>query len=309
MPPSAEPRLIILFTWCYRGLLRAYPFAFRQAFGQEMLQVFRLSCRQAWQSGGVSGLVWAWLRIVGDLMVTAFSERWLHGGAMSRTHLIRLGGITLLVGGLTYLLGGIVLVSIQPSIETTDLVGSNDWFISIGPTIFGVCSLAGFTGLLALQKGPGGTIAASVAWFGTAVSLVGALLFKANPLLFMTDDTDRTAIIFLAALLMAGGLIATGIVMLRTRPLVRGNSFQLWIGGWFLLFSFAGILLLPQVYYGFLHYRFLQYGFLADFQLPLPLSMLISAIPIALLYGVLGWNMWKYHAEAVGESSREELAL
>jgi hypothetical protein len=235
MPPPAAPRIVTLFTWLYQGLLRAYPLAFRQAFGQEMLQVFRLSCRHAWQSGGTLGLVSAWLRSVVDLMLSAISERWLHGGTMSRTHLIRLGGIALLAGGLAYLLGGIVLVSVQPVIETTDPLGSNTWFTSIGPTLFGICSLAGFTGLIALQKGSGGTIAASVAWVWTAMSLVTALLFKANPLLFMTQDADRTAIIFLAAVLMAGGLIATGISMWRTRPLVRGNSFPLWIGGWFLL--------------------------------------------------------------------------
>jgi len=309
MPPSAEPRIVALFTWFYRGLLRAYPLAFRQAFEQEMLQVFRLRCRQAWQSGGAPGLVWAWLGIVGDLLFTAISERWHHGGTMSRTHLIRLGGIALLAGGLAYLFGGIVLVSIQSSIEATDPLGPDEWFTSIGPTLFGISSLAGFTGLIALQKGSGGTIAASVAWVGTAVSLVSALLFKANPLLFMTEDADRTAIIFVAGLLMAGGLIATGIGMLRTRPLVRANSFPLWIGGWFLLFSFSGILLIPQVYYGFLHYQFLQYGVLVDFHLPLFLSVLINAIPIALLYGFLGWNLWTYHAETVAESSQEELAL
>jgi len=83
----------------YRGLLCLYPAAFRQHFGDEMIQVFRDGCRAARSQGGRRGLVTLWLVTLPDLMVTAAKERataWartMKEFTMQRSTLIRLGGI------------------------------------------------------------------------------------------------------------------------------------------------------------------------------------------------------------------------
>jgi hypothetical protein len=53
----------------YAALLRLYPLEFRQRYGEQMLQVFRDSCR------GGDGLARLWLAALADLLVNAIAER------------------------------------------------------------------------------------------------------------------------------------------------------------------------------------------------------------------------------------------
>lgn len=59
----------------YRGLLRAYPSAFRRAFAHEMQQVFRAGCQAALRERGVCGLLTYWGLVLSDLTLTALQER------------------------------------------------------------------------------------------------------------------------------------------------------------------------------------------------------------------------------------------
>lgn len=58
----------------YRRLLRLYPAAFRERYGDEMVQLFEDQLRDGREGRG-SGTVVVWLRVVVDLATTAASER------------------------------------------------------------------------------------------------------------------------------------------------------------------------------------------------------------------------------------------
>jgi hypothetical protein len=56
-------------------LLLAYPKEFRDAYGAQMLQVFRDQCRAERRRSGALGLVGLWVRTLLDLGATAIAER------------------------------------------------------------------------------------------------------------------------------------------------------------------------------------------------------------------------------------------
>ena len=58
----------------YRGLLRLYPAEFRDRFSGEMVLLYRDKLRDARKGGASGGTVRAWLRLLGDVVVTAPSE-------------------------------------------------------------------------------------------------------------------------------------------------------------------------------------------------------------------------------------------
>jgi hypothetical protein len=60
----------------YDKLLRAYPPAFRQRFGPEMRQVFRLECQECCEQQGLGGLFGFWPRVMLD-WITAVAYQWL----------------------------------------------------------------------------------------------------------------------------------------------------------------------------------------------------------------------------------------
>ncbi len=59
----------------YRLLLAAYPKAFRHRYAAPMAQVFRDTCRLAYQQSGVPGVMRLWLPAVGDFVSNALAER------------------------------------------------------------------------------------------------------------------------------------------------------------------------------------------------------------------------------------------
>ena len=75
MVQPTTPRTLALSQALYRALLRAYPSAFRREHGAAMAQLFRDSCRDAYQERGVVGLFSVWRHTLGDLGVSALRER------------------------------------------------------------------------------------------------------------------------------------------------------------------------------------------------------------------------------------------
>lgn len=73
-------RSLPLSVRIYRVLLLGYPQAFRQRFGDEMVQVFRDCCRDALDAQGVTGMVLLWLHTLPDLAITAAKERLIASG-------------------------------------------------------------------------------------------------------------------------------------------------------------------------------------------------------------------------------------
>ena len=71
-PPS---RAIALSESTFRRLLLAYPRSHRDEYGEDMAQVFRDQCRDAWTESKTFGLAKLWLRVLPDVINTSLWER------------------------------------------------------------------------------------------------------------------------------------------------------------------------------------------------------------------------------------------
>ncbi len=67
--------IIILSVRLYRMLLKLYPANFRSEYGDEMLCVFRDSCRERYRTSGRKGVIRLWLPLLADLLANALAER------------------------------------------------------------------------------------------------------------------------------------------------------------------------------------------------------------------------------------------
>jgi hypothetical protein len=94
----------------YRGLLRLYPAEFRTRFGDEMVQLFGDQLRDARAAGAPAGTARTWLRILGDLAVTAASEHARRDRAVAHSLAIAPSPLTRVLG-LAGILGGAVLLA------------------------------------------------------------------------------------------------------------------------------------------------------------------------------------------------------
>lgn len=115
-------RVLLASERVYRVLLAAYPKEFREAYGSQMVQVFRDLCRDKRRGGGIGGLVALWARTGADLAVSALVER---SGAVRLKFLVPLA----LVVGLA-----IALVDTSPGWDDTGISAA---------AVFGSCVLLG----------------------------------------------------------------------------------------------------------------------------------------------------------------------
>lgn len=108
--PERERRLVSLSLAFYQALLLLYPARFRRAYGAQMAQVFRDSCRAAIAQGDVSAFAHVWLVTLGDLVVTALAERMEQDITMKRLALYRATGMVSLVGVGVWILGTAAMI-------------------------------------------------------------------------------------------------------------------------------------------------------------------------------------------------------
>ena len=76
----------------YRLVLRAYPPGFRDAYGTDVIELFRDRCREARSRYGALGIVWVWFRTVPNVLVHGLLERLAEsrkGGASDRAVALR----------------------------------------------------------------------------------------------------------------------------------------------------------------------------------------------------------------------------
>jgi hypothetical protein len=76
-----QPRAVALSARVYRACLRAYPPAFRRAYGRDMAWVFRDACLDAYHRAGVWGVLLLWGPILRDLAANVAGE---HVAAFNR---------------------------------------------------------------------------------------------------------------------------------------------------------------------------------------------------------------------------------
>jgi hypothetical protein len=89
--------LIALAERIYRALLALYPADYRLEYGVWMVQVFRDVSRDVYRRQGLAGLVFWWCATLFDLIRTVVEQR--RKSTMSKSTLIELTGIFLIVGG------------------------------------------------------------------------------------------------------------------------------------------------------------------------------------------------------------------
>lgn len=103
-------------TRLYAALLQLYPKRFREAYGEELLQVFRDCARDGHRSGGVWGVVRVWMGVLPDLFTTAAEQhaeedatvsRKILGGTLSGFLVGVLSGAGLIGGALWILVGAV----------------------------------------------------------------------------------------------------------------------------------------------------------------------------------------------------------
>jgi hypothetical protein len=69
------PKSVAVSETIYRKALRLYPQSYRREFAEQMAQLFRDQCRDAWQAGRSAGLMKLWLRTLPDLGKTCITEQ------------------------------------------------------------------------------------------------------------------------------------------------------------------------------------------------------------------------------------------
>ena len=115
--PTLKSPLIALSERVYRALLILYPADYRSEYGLSMVQVFRDVCRETYRDQGLAGIALWWCSTLLDLTLTAFEQRRKVRFAMSKSTLIQLTGILLILGGIC---GAFAAVSqLQPSSHYT----------------------------------------------------------------------------------------------------------------------------------------------------------------------------------------------
>lgn len=282
----------------YRRLLWLYPAAFRRAYGAQMMQVFRDSCRQAQQERGLPGVIVLWLATLVDLLRSALAEHLSEGPIMSRPFYIRMSSLLTLVGAAIELL--------------LNIGESTSWFIpgytghlaqvSMGLLIgvaFApiVCWTFGLAGLLLVQRGRVGRVSASLALLALGAELaVGIIAYlHIAPLVTILEGSLGLFAALGLGLLQADGLIlgvaliVCGAVTLKAHLLPRWNAVPLLLG---LLLVFYNL----TIYYWATASPMIGIGSASFALVPY-----LSWICIFCLWGGLGYALWaKRQAEPAG---------
>lgn len=222
----------------YRRFLRAYPAEYKEAFTEEMAQVFRDLCREIYEREGLAGLLELWLTTLFDLIKTALEERLKEATHMTKEKLISLSGWALMLAAVAFVLG-FGFGGGESSFD--DPLGGTDAFYEYGQLILIPSAMLFFTlGMLGLrsrygpQVGSFGSISLSIGAIGGAIGLVGAIG------LGLGDGDGWWIGWLLGMLLLLAGLLLFGIAAIRKRPLPRWNSLPLLTGSAILLFPIMG---------------------------------------------------------------------
>ena len=216
----------------YRGLLRFYPTEFRARFSDEMVQLFGDQLRDVRTGGVPAGAARTWLRTLGDLAVTAASERLRRDRTVAHS-LATSPSTSSRVLGLVGVLGGVVLlaafvVDIAPDLNALRLVLFNAGAMAIVVAVHR--RQASAAPRLAL-------LAAVPAFVANAWYLVMVLLAVGRPQPPL-GDSDFRLVWFFAGAAMWLTDAAFGLVTLRLGVVARWAALALAIGS---VLAFTGM--------------------------------------------------------------------
>ena len=219
--------IVAISVKVYRALLVAYPTAFQQEYGPEMIEVFQDCCLRAFRQSGRKGIVKLWGITLLDFiqsLVTEHAQKETQMKKEMRPEDIRRAGWALMSAAGSFVLSILMTMS-----------QDSDWsvfpmllliFVSLPLLVFGVLGLRARYG-------------EHVGGFGKNILLIGAILAPITSLIgfFLARDPfwilayTGPAVLFVCLTLF-------GIVALNTRPLPRWNVLPVLAG-----FSYPAMIL------------------------------------------------------------------
>ncbi|CAN5637748.1 hypothetical protein BH24ACT22_BH24ACT22_06430 [soil metagenome] len=165
----------------YRALLVAYPREFRCQYSEQLVQAFGDLCREELEQRGTKGLLVLWMRTLGDLAVSVFSQR--SGLPVFSLGGIRAGGLIIMLGGVLQFVAWTLFFSgIRLRLEPTSQLQFDIPVISPGPTTFPLLAI----GLLVLgvalarRTAQGAVWVRLLAFTGVALAAVSAVASTAR---------------------------------------------------------------------------------------------------------------------------------
>lgn len=168
---SEDSPLVSLSVKAYSLLVGAYPTAFRQEFGPQMLQLFQDCSRRQYRQKGASGMLTLWAVTLLDFARSVVAEHLHRETVMTKQIFIRLSGWALMLGGVLFFLAVLALTFNDTDTryyyaypELRRFFSTFDFGMMVGPVLIGV----GMFGLLA-RFGQG------VGLLGQTALLVGAV--------------------------------------------------------------------------------------------------------------------------------------
>jgi hypothetical protein len=219
----------------YRALLHLYPGAFRDRFGDEMVQLFGDLLRDA-RAGRSGGVVGTWLRTIGDLVATAPLEHLRRDRTVARslaapTTATRALGIIGILGGL------FLVIALVPGLPWSAAVFNLRLaFFNAGAITVAVALLRRRDdGSRVLASGAAAVVILANAWY-----LVMTLLFIGRPQPPEPDPEFRPLYFYAAVALWVADAIY-GLVALRIGVVSRLASLALAVGALLALTGVGGL--------------------------------------------------------------------
>jgi MFS family permease len=209
----------------YGALLRAYPAAFRERFGDEMVQLFGDQLRDARRRGAAGGVVATWLRTLGDLAVTAAAERTRRDRTVAQS-LVAPSRVNRALGALGILGGFVLVAALIPGIPWA-------WAIFILRLVLfeggAIAIVVAIHGLQPARWRVPSLLASVPTILANGTHLVMSIMFVNRPQPPEPDPSFRP-LYALAATAMWLTNAAFGLVALRLGVASRGGSLTLTVG-------------------------------------------------------------------------------
>ncbi|HET9111439.1 MAG TPA: hypothetical protein VFN78_11480 [Ktedonobacterales bacterium] len=181
--PQSPEWLTRLSLAVFRTLLLLYPARFRRVYGQQMALTFRDACRDAVRQRGLGGLAQVWRMTLGDLIMTAISERLEQDMSRTSLALYRTSGLAGLIGIGAWILEPVItsVVAALSHMPGADVPLSATMLVTTGWLFF----VVGFIGLYAwLAKRCGALI-----WL-PGLALIAILLVLVVATLYYTYNSQ-----------------------------------------------------------------------------------------------------------------------
>ncbi len=230
-------RALIISKRLYQMLLLVYPYEFRRAYGEPMLQLFRDCCRRVLRESGLAGLLALWGQTILDTVQAALEEYLHRGVEMNQEKFVRLSGWALVMAAVALLLtflpeAGDISSRISPTfgvIGTAAQIQRAAVLARALPLPLAILLIT--IGLLGLSVRYGG-MAGRAAKAALILGVSGGVLSLVSFGLMLLGLVEGRPAVNITMGIMFSGLFIFGLAALRRKPMKRGNGLPVLAGVW-----------------------------------------------------------------------------